>query len=226
MSIQALFVSKDMLSLKQLVNSTVSQCNEIYVKYIANTKSEMLEILSRHYVDLLILDIRDFDFTLNELIKKINDINRIKKINFPIICQTELLIKLVNESYQKVQIEENKIESVCNLLKEIIKNNRIANCNIKNNILLELTNMGYNLKHIGTYYVLEAIMLIYEANSWDKLDNLQKNIYTVIAKNHNKSLNNIKTNIIKATNLKSRKSGMALEYTPKEVITHILTKFL
>ncbi len=217
MSIQALFVSKDMLSLKQLVNSTVSQCNEIYVKYIANTKSEMLEILSRHYVDLLILDIRDFDFTLNELIKK---------INFLIICQTELLIKLVNESYQKVQIEENKIESVCNLLKEIIKNNRIANCNIKNNILLELTNMGYNLKHIGTYYVLEAIMLIYEANSWDKLDNLQKNIYTVIAKNHNKSLNNIKTNIIKATNLKSRKSGMALEYTPKEVITHILTKFL
>ncbi|MCI8393436.1 MAG: hypothetical protein HFJ23_06715 [Clostridia bacterium] len=217
MSIQALFVSKDMLSLKQLVNSTVSQCNEIYVKYIANTKSEMLEILSRHYVDLLILDIRDFDFTLNELIKK---------INFLIICQTELLIKLVNESYQKVQIEENKIESVCNLLKEIIKNNRIANCNIKNNILLELSNMGYNLKHIGTYYVLEAIMLIYEANSWDKLDNLQKNIYTVIAKNHNKSLNNIKTNIIKATNLKSRKSGMALEYTPKEVITHILTKFL
>lgn len=217
MSIQALFVSKDMLSLKQLVNSTVSQCNEIYVKYIANTKSEMLEILSRHYVDLLILDIRDFDFTLNELIKK---------INFLIICQTKLLIKLVNESYQKVQIEENKIESVCNLLKEIIKNNRIANCNIKNNILLELTNMGYNLKHIGTYYVLEAIMLIYEANSWDKLDNLQKNIYTVIAKNHNKSLNNIKTNIIKATNLKSRKSGMALEYTPKEVITHILTKFL
>lgn len=217
MSIQALFVSKDMLSLKQLVNSTVSQCNEIYVKYIANTKSEMLEILSRQYVDLLILDIRDFDFTLNELIKE---------INFLIICQTELLIKLVNESYQKVQIEENKIESVCNLLKEIIKNNRIANCNIKNNILLELTNMGYNLKHIGTYYVLEAIMLIYEANSWDKLDNLQKNIYTVIAKNHNKSLNNIKTNIIKATNLKSRKSGMALEYTPKEVITHILTKFL
>lgn len=217
MSIQALFVSKDMLSLKQLVNSTVSQCNEIYVKYIANTKSEMLEILSRHYVDLLILDIRDFDFTLNELIKK---------INFLIICQTELLIKLVNESYQKVQIEENKIESVCNLLKEIIKNNRIANCNIKNNILLELTNMGYNLKHIGTYYVLEAIMLIYKANSWDKLDNLQKNVYTVIAKNHNKSLNNIKTNIIKATNLKSRKSGMALEYTPKEVITHILTKFL
>jgi len=64
-----------------------------------------------------------------------------------------------------------------------------------------LEKLGYNWKYKGTNYLLEAIIYIYKNNNLDLLDNLEKNVYKYISCRYNKSINNVKTNIIKATNI-------------------------
>ncbi len=113
-----------------------------------------------------------------------------------------------------------------NTEKELIKLNKKKTYIIKQKIRSELISIGYNIKYIGTHYIFEAIFIIYETGNWDMLDNLEKNVYSIMAKRHNKSINNIKTNITKATNLRKSKNTMQNSYTPKLIISTILYKIM
>lgn len=78
-------------------------------------------------------------------------------------------------------------------------------------------------------------MTIYEHGSEELLDNLEANVYKIIAYKNNKTINNIKTNIIKATSLayicqKENKIneyfGFEIKPTPKVVISTVIQKIL
>lgn len=83
------------------------------------------------------------------------------------------------------------------LLNDIInqKNNTF---HIKNKIQNELNVLGYNTLYIGTTYITEAIYLLYNYETTNAI--LEKDIYSIIAKKYNTTTNNIKCNIINATN--------------------------
>ena len=96
--------------------------------------------------------------------------------------------------------------------------------NIKQNVVSELTTIGYNWKYKGSQYMLEAILFIIRQNNMDLLDNLEQNVYRNISNKYKKSINNIKTNIIKATNYMNNDNIHNEKFTPKQIITTILTR--
>lgn len=101
--------------------------------------------------------------------------------------------------YKCISSEED-ISVIFLKISEIVKN-KIAQFN--NSILLskinkELEYIGYNLSYYGARYLAESIALIY--NNYDSSENLNKNIYPVIAKKYNKTVNTVKGDIRSATN--------------------------
>lgn len=74
------------------------------------------------------------------------------------------------------------------------------NDNIKNKIIKELVFLGYDLSHKGTKYLVDSIQyIILNPNQYN--DNLEKDVYPVIAKRYNNSAKNIKANIIRANDV-------------------------
>ncbi len=68
--------------------------------------------------------------------------------------------------------------------------------NTKQKILKELIYIGFNIKHKGTKYIAESILMLkfyYKANTI-------KDIYSIIARKYNTTSNNIKSNILKSIN--------------------------
>lgn len=70
---------------------------------------------------------------------------------------------------------------------------------IKNKIKEQLTYLRYNYSHSGTRYIEETILEIYK-DRYNFDGNLSKNIYPIIAKMHNKTVDTIYGNIKQATN--------------------------
>ena len=79
-----------------------------------------------------------------------------------------------------------------------VKNNNISNEKIMRNIKKELNYLGYISKYCGTKYLEEVIYILYNN---ENINNLQKEVYPIIASKYNKSVNTIKCNIITATSI-------------------------
>ena len=125
-------------------------------------------------------------------------------------------------------------------MKNIIKVNKLHYLNIKEDlskkILSELIYIGYNPSHIGTQYIKECILEIYGSKNLELIQNLENYVYKKISYIHNKSFQNVKSNIMKATNFMYLESDMSLlknyfhftdtkrKPTPKMVISTILSK--
>ena len=224
--INTLIVSNNIDYLKKLINMIISKFNEIYISYIATSKEEICHILSNNHIELIIFDLKFSKQETIDIIQKINSINKIEKSNIIVALKNKTITKVINKPYYETKTSETQEKSIYTALKEIIKLNQNKNYSIKRNIISELVNIGYNMKHIGTHYIFEAIYIIYETDDWDMLDNLEKNVYSIIAKEHNKSLNNIKTNIIKATHLRKKENDMQDICTPKMIISNILSQIM
>ena len=163
--------------------------------------------------------------------KKLKAYNYIEKISVIVISGDAILINKANYEY-KVNNIINKVEKEEIMYKKIKQS--IDEINyidrediIKEIIIKEITNMGYNWKYKGTNYLMEAILFIYTSNNLDLVDNLEKNVYKYIAYKNNKNVNNIKTNIIKSTErLINQKQNTIDTVTPKQAINAILNKIL
>lgn len=130
-------------------------------------------------------------------------------------------------------IEDNiKSIKIDECLSEISKKVLIEE-NIKKKVINQLLLLGYNFKLKGTKYLLESILYIYEKRQMELVENLEQNVYKYIANRNDKTITNIKTNIIKSTNYvyKYQNEKVLYEYfsldikiTPKLVISTILNK--
>ncbi|MDE5830641.1 MAG: sporulation initiation factor Spo0A C-terminal domain-containing protein, partial [Clostridia bacterium] len=65
-------------------------------------------------------------------------------------------------------------------------------------VVNELEYVGYKFKYKGTHYLVDTILHMYDKQN-SMVDNLQSNIYPIIAKKYDKSIHNIKSSINKAT---------------------------
>lgn len=94
--------------------------------------------------------------------------------------------------------KKSKYKKLINALKFLIymKNNNyeehILNCKIER----KLRKIGYNLNQVGTQYIIEIIDYLHR----NKIEKFKlKDMYIRLAKNHNKSANTIKGNVMQST---------------------------
>lgn len=229
-NINTLIVDDNLQYVKNFINTTLNNFENIKITHIATTAIETIEILKNNKIDLIFLDLKLPDFSGVEILEKIKFLNIAKFPYIIVVSGDKFLINKVYKNYhilevidklEDTNVKNNKIKTIIHEIK--FNNNEQL---IKEKIIYDLTNMGFNWKYKGTQYLLEIILYIYRSNNLDLLDNLEQNVYKHISYIKNKSINNIKTNIIKATNLINLEKSTIENPTPKLIISNIITKLL
>lgn len=194
---------------KSLVNFVIGKNSSIKISNIASNGLEVLKIIQENpnKIDLILLDLKMPKLngieTLNEIYNMnlehypsifiISGENRLinKVIKHPLV--TDIIYKTENmiTIYNKLKNYEEKLNYLT--IKE----------ELSKKISSELLYIGYNPSHIGTQYIKECILEIYKKRGSEYTQNLENYVYKRIAFLHDKSIQNIKSNIIKATNFGS-----------------------
>ena len=125
-----------------------------------------------------------------------------------IITSGDNILKRHIINNKKVEGYINKLEGlerVSQKINEIVekKNNKANSDLIKNKVLEELLELGYNIKYNGTKYLTEVISLVYEKYDQNNINgdiiNLEQYFYKKVANKYSKNVKNIKVNIVNAT---------------------------
>lgn len=227
--IKALIVDDNLLYVKNVFNTIINRIDNVHINYIATNVKEVLQIINNNQIDLIFLDLKLPDGSGLDIITEVKCSNYAKKPNIIILSEyKELITNNLGDNIINVigKLEENEL-----IYNKILKSVNAINfstfeSSIKELVISRLTKIGYNWKYKGTLYILETIMYIYQHNNIDLLDNIEKNVYTYISYKHNKSINNIKTNIIKSTNSIRNNDYTTINLTPKFVISNILTEII
>lgn len=227
--IKALIVDDNLLYVKNVFNTIINRIDNVHINYIATNVKEALQIINNNQIDLIFLDLKLPDGSGLDIITEVKCSNYAKKPNIIILSEyKELITNNLGDNIINVigKLEENEL-----IYNKILKSVNAINfstfeSSIKELVISRLTKIGYNWKYKGTLYILETIMYIYQHNNIDLLDNIEKNVYTYISYKHNKSINNIKTNIIKSTNSIRNNDYTTINLTPKFVISNILIEII
>ena len=195
-----LIVEDNIALLHSLINVISQELPNVRINCISSTGKETLTILKNHSIDIIILDLTlNDDVTGFDIINYIDSNNLVQYKNSIIIYTGNLqsLSILRNNPYVYTYI--SKINGMEILIKNI--NELIIKCkknlnkqNILEKIINELKLLHFNFSYNGTKYFLECIYEIYLTSDYNNI-NLKGNIYPIIAKRYNKSVNNIKSNI-------------------------------
>lgn len=225
--IKVLIVDNNLNYAQKILNEVLSKIPEINVKYIVTTVHETIEVLRKEEITLILLSSQLQDGT------SFDDIKQIKAMNFisePDIIMISENMHTYDQSvknqpiFVKTQTGKNIQKTIQNYV--YTRKNENEKKQIKDKIISEIKNIGYNFKYIGTIYIIESILYIYMSNNLELLDNLENNVYKYVAFKYQKSLNNIKTNIVKATMKINRNSQIGFDYTPKLVISDVVVRIL
>lgn len=224
---------------KNLINLVIGKNSSIKITNIASNGFEVLDILQKNNkIDLILLDLK---MPKLDGIQTLNTLSNIKLNKYPNIFvisgETKMITKVIDHPLVTDYINKsNEMIEIYDRLK--IFEQQMEYLNIKDNlskkITAELIHIGYNPSHIGTQYIRECILEIYK--SANLINNLENYVYKKVACSYSKSLQNIKSNIIKATNFMYAESDILLlktyfnfydnirKPTPKMVISTILNK--
>lgn len=235
-----LIVDDNLRYVKSFVNYIIGQTQNIKIVSIATDGEEAIDMILKKDIDLITLDLKLPKCSGTQVIERISHMQKKPQI---IVVSGE--IELINQVRHNDMIVDivNKGEDIVTIYKKIEK---IAECktikeqrsNIERKVMNELLYIGFNPKHKGTRYMLEAIVYIYEQNNNRLLEQLERNVYKMIACMYNKSEKNIKDNIMNATECMyaETKSDILKMYflnninnverkpTPKIVISTVLGK--
>lgn len=208
MNLKIVILDKEFENIKFVINKIINNIEEInIISYVATTEEEVLNITSKNEINAILANQK---YIKSTNIKEIETVAIEQSIN-----DEQLKRKLIGINERLTKEEDMK--------------------KINKKVIWELSNLGYNFKLKGTQYIVETIMYIYKKKNIDLLDNLEENVYKAIAIKNNKSLSNIKTNIIKSTkfvdtyqnkNILYKYFSLDIKITPKLVISTILNKIL
>ena len=208
MNLKIVILDKEFENIKFVINKIINNIEEInIISYVATTEEEVLNITSKNEINAILANQK---YIKSTNIKEIETVAIEQSIN-----DEQLKRKLIGINERLTKEEDMK--------------------KINKKVIWELSNLGYNFKLKGTQYIVETIMYIYKKKNIDLLDNLEENVYKAIAIKNNKSLSNIKTNIIKSTkfvdtyqnkNILYKYFSLDIKITTKLVISTILNKIL
>lgn len=221
----ALIADCSLYFIREIINEAKNETMDLKIEYISINAKETLEILLQKQFDLIFLNKKILEKNERKILARISFLNTVKQPKIIVMSEEDDIdYELKNSKYisniiYKSDTKEELINKIKLVTDDINYKTNIADAKTK--ILSEISNLGYNIKLVGTKYLYEAIMYIYESNNFALMDNLEQNVYKVLACKYNKSIINIKTNIVKSTRAMY---GEENRYTPKYVISDILTK--
>lgn len=223
--IKALIADDNLYFTKEIINTVLSKVPELKVIYLSTTGKETLEMLSKKKFDLVILDLKMSNLNGIDVLDRLEGLNLLKNPKFLVVTGD---MQLANEVRKNVNVcnvisKTNSMDFISDRIIDTINdiNYEKRFSDIKANIMSEVFKMGYDIKLIGTRYLIESIIFIYESNNSDLVNNLEQNVYKIIAYKHKKTISNIKTNIVKSTKSIYRNDDKS---TPKHVINSILAR--
>ena len=187
---------------KMLMDALNSE--DVRVCNIAINGEESLNILKgRDNIDLVLLDIQLPIYNGIEIIAELSR-NHIKKYSKSIIVisgYTDLMIRLRNNPVVcKCINKSSSFSDIVKNIEDIITNKKYEKeqKQIEVDIMKQIELLRYNKSYRGTKYLIQSIKLIMENENMD-LNNLKKDVYSVIATRNHTTIYNIKNNINKAT---------------------------
>ena len=197
---------------KTLINFVIGKNPNIKIINIISNGLDVLKFIEQNYssIDLILLDLKMPGLGGVEVLDKLYNMNLPNCPNVFVISGKSLLInKIMN--HPLVLDFVNKSDGFDNILNKIQNYEKKLNflkteTSLKQKINSELIYLGYNPSHLGTKYIEECILTIYENDSSDYNKNLEDFVYKKVAFSHGKSVQIVKDNIVKATNF------MYLEY--------------
>lgn len=205
--VNVLVVDDNLNYSKNLINIITSKNSKIRLYNICTDGEEAIEIINKHAkdIDIILLDLKLPNYTGIEILEYLEN-NKFEKYKDSIIAisgELEFLLKIRTNKYIYSFI--NKVSSFDSVLKEInnlIKLKEAEKNSIEYKVHKELEKLNFNFSYIGTQYLFETIIILYkEYNDCFESKKLEKSIYPIISKKYRKTVNNIKTNIINASNL-------------------------
>ena len=204
--INILVIEDDMIQSQHLINIVSSEIEEIKLYNISINGKEALEIIDKGNVDIILLDLNLPDISGVEILSYISDNNIDKYMNSIVVISgdSNLISQLPSFCYSYICAIIHKpiiYNDLIYKLSEIVKfKNKIKTDNvIKNKINRELEYLKFNFSHNGTRYLAETIFELY-SNRTKSIDNFKRDIFPILAKKHNKTVNTIEGNIKQAIN--------------------------
>jgi CheY-like chemotaxis protein len=221
---------------KCLINKLVSDNANIRISYIATNGSEALNKIKEpnNDIDVILLDLVLPQISGFEILKYIEE-NNITKYKDSVIVLSGEVNKFPKNSSVHSSISKIKgFNFVINEIEDLIKTKEYCKLPIEKKVKNELEKLNYNFKYVGTTYLLETIILLYNQETNNRIK-LEKNIYPIIAKKYNTTVHNIKINIINSTKemyfdcaestlFKTLKLVQGEKPKPKDVISSIIAK--
>ena len=201
MVVNILIADDNIYYAKNLMTYINETSKEIRVCNIAIDGNEVLNFLNET-IDIVLLDLNMPNCSGIEVLKKLS-VKQREKYNksFIIISGEDFIFNdeiVNNDVVYKVLPKILSMQEICSeiekLVEEKVKEKELNSLKLR--IINELTNLGYEISHKGTIYLIDIIYTSYEKGI---VENLTKEIYPVIAKKYNQSINNIKSNVIRAT---------------------------
>lgn len=197
-----LIANKNLQNLQDLLNYISLYIPDVRISYLAKNGREALHALTDRHYDIVLIDYQLAFYDGLDILEKLPIAKQNEyKDSIIFLANDELLAKnikshsLIFDSF----LNTTSFSIIISSIKKLVENKQ-SNANtayIKTKIINELVTIGYNLSHNGTHYIAESVLLIATLN-YDG-ENLSRNIYPKVSQMYNKSLNNIKTNIITAT---------------------------
>lgn len=182
----------------KLINSISESNKNIRLYNFCNNINDAINILDKVKVDFIILEVNYETLFGIEVIDFFIKENRKEYFN-SIILLSNKKINNYPFIFECIEIPIN-LKKILNSVEKIYNYKEKSNdyISIKNKITYELKYLNYDLSHIGTKYLGEAILEIYFKKNYLG-DDLKNNIYSVLAKRYNKSINTIYGDIKQAT---------------------------
>lgn len=191
-----LLIDDNLLNFKNILNNVLVNTPKINLSGIATNKKEVIDFLKNFKIDIIIFNSKQNNILLEELIQIISKINYIKLKNSIIVLHKPNKINKNFDSYiyEYITTSSNILGKLSNILINYYEENNNNYYRIKNIISNELKYLNFNYSYNGTRYIKYVLFELYIKKNYNYY-NLQRDIYPIIAKKYNKSLNNIKSSI-------------------------------
>lgn len=190
---------------KNLINVMSDANSKMRLYKISTDGKEAIDVIRNieNDIDIILLDLKLPHYSGIDILNFIESNNLTKYKNSIIVIsgEMELMLQIRNNPYLYSYVDKmSGFENILLKINTLIDIKEKEKTSIESIICKELKKMHYNFSYIGTRYLIESLLLLYNNSNWENIK-LEKEIYPIISKKHKKTVNNIKTNILHATDL-------------------------
>lgn len=183
--ITLLIVEYDLKFVKSIISTVVKNNDNMRLINICTTTDEAIHDIRKYKPHLLLIN------------SDIVDMDKILKLKYkpPFLAFTDNPTK---SAIKKYLLKNTDIKLINKKVNQLIAENSFAQT--KERLVNDFAKLKFNFSRVGTTYLMESILYSYEHKKSFLYDNLEKNVYPVIAKKFNTSAINVKWVIVKSIN--------------------------